>query len=96
MKRRISGKTGLGPRVFALFQNRGIKAPVKGGFGGFPNDISDVMQGSIYADILCIALAHNVKCNIYKTEVNPIESKTLRGDPTRRYRQAERCRGAFC
>ena len=35
---------------------------MKGGFGGFPNDIFNVMQGSIYADILCMALA----CRMYQ------------------------------
>ena len=80
----------------AIRRNSANRAPVKGGFGGSKYDFFNVMHGSIYADILCIALAHNVRCNIYKTEVISDESKTLRGDPTRRYRQAERCRGAFC
>ena len=38
---------------------------MKGGFGGFPNDISDVMQGSIYAYILCMALAYRMYHDIY-------------------------------
>ena len=33
------------------------------------------MQGSIYADILCKALAHNVYCNIYITEVKPMRAQ---------------------
>ena len=40
---------------------------MKGGFGGFPNDISDVMQGSIYAYILCMALACRMYYDIYMT-----------------------------
>ena len=95
-KRPISWKMGSKPRVFAIFWKQRKTGPGERGIWGFPNDFFDVMQGSIYADILCIALAHNVRCNIYKTEVISDESKTLRGDPTRRYRQAERCRGAFC
>ena len=51
-----------------FFENSEKQAPVKGGFGGFKNDFFDVMIDSIYADILCIALAHNVYCNIYKTK----------------------------
>ena len=38
---------------------------MKGGFGGSPNDISDVMQGSIYAYILCMALACRMYYDIY-------------------------------
>ena len=62
-----------------FFQNSPNMAPVKGGFGGFPNDIFDVMQGSIYAYILCIALIYNN----YMTYIFRDESKTLSGDPTR-------------
>ena len=39
-----------------FFENSPNMAPVKGGFGGFPNDISDVMQGSIYAYIYYVWL----------------------------------------
>ena len=61
MKRRIFEKPGPKPRVFAIFSKCDFQGPVKGGLGGFPNDISDVMQGSIYAYILCMALA----CRMY-------------------------------
>ena len=59
---------------------------MKGGFGGFPNDISDVMQGSIYAYILCMALTCN---NYYDIYIMTMRSKALRGDPTRRAGKAE-------
>ena len=61
-------------------------APVKGGFGGFPNDISDVMQGSIYAYILCMALAYRMYHDIY---IISEERTTLGGDPTRRAGKAK-------
>ena len=40
---------------------------MKGGLGGSPNDIFDVMQGSIYAYILCMALACRMYYDIYIT-----------------------------
>ena len=48
-----------------FFQNSPNMAPVKGGFGGSPNDIFDVMQGNIYAYILCMALACRMYYDIY-------------------------------
>ena len=59
---------------------------MKGGFGGSPNDISDVMQGSIYAYILCMALACRMYYDIY---IMTMRSKALRGDPTRRAGKAK-------
>ena len=59
---------------------------MKGGFGGSPNDISDVMQGSIYAYILCIALIYN---NYYDIYITTMKSKALGGDPTRRAGKAK-------
>ena len=59
---------------------------MKGGFGGSPNDIFNVMHGSIYADILCMALACRMYYDIYSTTM---KSKALRGDPTRRIGKAK-------
>ena len=59
---------------------------MKGGFGGSPNDIFDVMQGSIYAYILCMALACRMYYDIYSMTMR---SKALRGDPTRRASKAK-------
>ena len=59
---------------------------MKGGLGGSPNDISDVMQGSIYAYILCMALACRMYYDIYRMTMR---SKALRGDPTRRIGKAK-------
>ena len=59
---------------------------MKGGLGGSPNDIFDVMQGSIYAYILCMALACRMYYDIYSTTM---KSKALRGDPTRRIGKAK-------
>ena len=69
-----------------FFENSPNMAPVKGGLGGSPNDISDVMQGSIYAYILCMALACRMYYDIY---ITTMKSKALRGDPTRRIGKAE-------
>ena len=67
VKRRISGKPGPKPSVFAIFSKCDFQGPVKGGLGGSPNDIFDVMQGSIYAYILCMALACRMYYDIYIT-----------------------------
>ena len=59
---------------------------MKGGLGGSKYDIFNVMHGSIYADILCMALA----CRIYQCiYITTLKSKALRGDPTRRIGKAK-------
>ena len=94
MKRRIFEKPGLGPRVFALFSKYDFQGSVEGGLGGFKYDFFDVMLDSIYADILCMALAYRMYHDIYNISE---ERTTLGGDPTRRYGgPIGPCRGAFC
>ena len=67
---------------------------MKGGLGGSPNDIFDVMQGSIYAYIyiLCMALACRMYYDIY---ITTMKSKALRGDPTRRIGKAKAFAAAY-
>ena len=59
-------------------RNGDTRGPVKGGVGGFPNDFFKVMQGSIYADILCMALACRMYHDIYKLTMRARLSEEIR------------------
>ena len=78
MKRRIFEKPGLGPRVFALFSKYDFQAPVEGGLGGFKYDFFNVMLDSIYAYILCMALACRMYHDIYKLTMRARLSEEIR------------------
>ena len=75
-----------------FFQNSPNPPPVKGGLGGSPNDIFDVMQGSIYADILCMALA----CRIYHDIYNDDDRTTVAEIRHAMSAKQSVGRGAFC
>ena len=66
---------------------------MEGGLGGFKYDFFDVMLDSIYADILCMALAYRMYHDIYIFPMRAQLSEEIRHADIGGL--LEPCRGAF-